>query len=189
MSLGFGEVELQLGQAGGEGGGLVLGQVERGRLVEELLEADRLLPVERRLDVLVLGDADGVDDDEPGLGLGVRGDGLEVGRGHGAGAAALHLLEVLRGADVAHEEHALQRLHVGAGGDHVDGDRDPQGRAGAERLELLLGVAGGVGDLGGEVVALAEHLADLGDDLLGVVVVLGEDQRLRHSRCGRGRSR
>ena len=109
--------------------------------------------------------------------------------GDGAGAAALHLLEVLRRADVAHEEHALQRLHVGAGGDHVDGDRDPQRRASAERLELALGVAGGVGDLGGEVVALAEHLPDRGDDLLGVVVVLGEDQRLRHGRCGRGRSR
>ena len=71
---------------------------------------------------------------EAGLLRGVGGDGLEVGRGDGAGAAALHLLEVLRRADVAHEEHALQRLHVGAGGDHVDGDRDPQGRAGAERL-------------------------------------------------------
>ena len=72
--------------------------------------------------------------------VGVRGDGLEVGRRDGAGAAALHLLEVLRRAHVAHEEHALQRLHVGAGGDHVDGDRDPQGRRRAERLELSLRV-------------------------------------------------
>ena len=37
-----------------------------------------------------------------------------------------------------------------------------------------------VGDLLGEVVALAEHLAGDVDDFLGVVVVLGEDQRLRH---------
>ena len=45
-----------------------------------------------------------------------------------------------------------------------------------QRLRVLAGVA--VGDLLGEVVALAEHLAHDMDDLLGVVVVLGEDQRL-----------
>jgi hypothetical protein len=37
---------------------------------------------------------------------------------------------------------------------------------------VSLGVAGGVGDLGGEVVAFAEDLTDGGDDFLGVGVVL-----------------
>ena len=62
---------------------------------------------------------------------------------------------------VAQEEHALQRLDVGAGGDHVDGDGDPQGRRVAElRRAAASGSRGLVGDLRGEVVALAEHLAD-----------------------------
>jgi hypothetical protein len=138
----------------------------------------RLVAVERWVDELVLGDADRVDDDEAGLGGGVRGDGLEVGRGDGAGAAALHLLEVLRRADVAHEEDAFEGFDVGAGGDHVDGHGDPQSGGGAEGLEVALGVLRGIRDLGGEVVALAEDLTDGGDDLLGVGVVLGEDQRL-----------
>ena len=101
---------------------------------EQLLQADRLHAVQGRLDELVLGDADSVDEDEAGLVVRVRGDGLEVAPRNRASAAALHLLEVLRGADVAHEEHALQRLDVGAGGDHVDGDRDPQRGARAELL-------------------------------------------------------
>jgi hypothetical protein len=43
----------------------------------------------------------------------------------------------------------------------------------------------GVGDLRGEVVPLAEHFAHGLHDLLGVVVVLGEDQRLRHGMSSR----
>ena len=73
------------------------------------------------------------------------------------------------------------RLHVGAGGDHVDGDGDARVVAGAEVLQELLGlgaVGGLVGDLGDHVVALAELLAADAHDVLGVAVVLGEDQRL-----------
>ena len=40
-----------------------------------------LLAVQRRVDEVVLGDADGVDDDETRLLVGVGGDGLEVGVG------------------------------------------------------------------------------------------------------------
>jgi hypothetical protein len=63
--------------------------------------------------------------------------------------------------------------------------RDAQRGARAERSELALGVARVVSDLRREVVALAEYLAHLGDDLLGVGVVLCEDQRLRHHRAPR----
>ena len=114
--------------------------------------------------------------------VGVGGDGLEVGVVDDADAAALHLLEVGAALDRAHEEHALERLHVGAGGDHVDGDRDPRVVGVAERGDQVVGLLAGrlVGDLGGEVVALAEHLAGDLDDVVGVRVVLGEDQRLRH---------
>ena len=48
---------------------------------------------------------------------------------------------------------------------------------------LGLGVPGFVGDLLGEVVAAAEDLADEVDDVLGVGVVLGEDEGLGHERA------
>ncbi len=49
-------------------------------------------------------------------------------------------------------------------------------------LHLLrdLGEAGAVGDLLAEVVSLGEHLAHDADDVVGVGVVLGEDERLGH---------
>ena len=99
-----------------------------------------------------------------------------------AHAAALHLLEVRAALDRAHEEDALERLHVGAGGDHVHGHRDARVVGVAELGDQLVGLLAGrlVGDLGGELVPLAEHLAGDLDDLVGVRVVLGEDQRLRH---------
>ena len=84
--------------------------------------------------------------------------------------------------DRAHEEDALERLDVGAGGDHVHGHRDPRARGVAEGGDQVVRPAAGrlVGDLRDEVVALAEDLAGDLDDLLGVRVVLGEDQRLRN---------
>ena len=47
------------------------------------------------------------------------------------------------------------------------------------------GVLGLVGDLFAEVVALAEDLAGEVDDVLGVGIVLGEDERLGHERAAR----
>ena len=130
-----------------------------------------------------VGDADGVDHHEAVLVLCVVGDGLEVGVVDDAHAASDHLLEVGPALDRAHEQQALQRLHVGAGGDHVDGHDDPWVQRVAKRLQQVVGlaVAGAVGDLGGEVVALTEDLADHLHDVIGVRVVLGEDQRLGHS--------
>ena len=64
-------------------------------------------------------------------------------------AAALHLLEEVAALDRAHEHHDLQRLDVGAGGDHVHGDDDARVVAVAERaLDAgLLGLASPVGAL------------------------------------------
>ena len=92
-----GELELELGEPGGEGGGLVLGEGQGGGLVEQLLEARRdfsRLSGGSTKSCSVTPTASTMH--EPGLRRGVGGDGLEVGRGDGAGAAALHLLEVLR---------------------------------------------------------------------------------------------
>ena len=61
----------------------------------------------------------------------------------------------------------------------------------AEGGDQLFGCrAGGlVGDLLGEIIALAELLAERPDDILGVAVVLGKDQGLGHICPGRERSR
>ena len=98
-----------------------------------------------------------------------------------ARAAPLHLLEVVAALHVAHEEQAFERLHVGAGGDHVHGHGDARIVVVAELREDGFRVFGRlVGDLLAEVVALAELLADDLDDVVGVAVGLGEDQGLRH---------
>ena len=97
------------------------------------------LAIERtRVGLVAFADADGIHDDEVGLGLRfLAGDGLQVrGRKH-ARAAAFHLLEVDAAAHVTQEEEALERLYVGAGGDHVHGDGDAE-RGEAELLDELL---------------------------------------------------
>ena len=91
--------------------------------------------------LVALADADGIDDDEVGLGAGVcAGDGLQIGGREHAGAAAFHLLEIDAAADVAQEEEALERFDVGAGGDHVHGDGDAELRRDAELLDEVLGL-------------------------------------------------
>ena len=93
-----------------------------------------------------------------------------------------HLLEQDAGLDLPHEKQDLQRLDVGASGDHVHRDSDARVVRVAEAGDQVFGrVAGGaVGDLLAEVVPLAELLAQDAHDVLGVAVVLGEDQRLGH---------
>ncbi len=107
VPLGGCELEFEGGQTGRQGGSFVLGEGVGGSLAEQLLQRDSLVPVQGWLDEVVFGNADRVHQHEPGLLAGVRGDGLEGGRVDGAGAASLHLLEVLGRADVPHEEHAL----------------------------------------------------------------------------------
>ena len=68
--------------------------------------------------------AHGVDDDEVGLLAGVGHDALERIGVEYADAAALHLVEVARRLHVPREDQTLERLDVGAGGDHVHGDHD-----------------------------------------------------------------
>ena len=113
---------------------------------------------------------------------GVRRHRVEVGARDGADAAPLHLLEEVAAADVAHEEHHLHRLDVGAGGDHVHGDHDARVEAVAELRDQVLGLGprGAVGDLLAEIVALGEFLPHDIHDVVGVAVVLGEDDGLGH---------
>ncbi len=102
-----------------------------------------------------------------------------------ARAAALHLLEIALRADHAQEEQALQRLDVGAGGDHIHRHGDARVVGVAEAGDQVFGLLarGAVGDLLAELVALAELLPDDLDDVFGVRIILGEDQRLGHFRA------
>ena len=149
--------------------------------MQQLVERDRFPLVHRAgVGFVPFADADGIDDDVMVFSLGVRGDGSEVVLFDYAHAAAFHLLEKAAGFDRAHEEHDLQRLDVGAGGDHVYRHGDAREVAVPELGDDVFGLfAGGpVGDLLGELVAFAELLADDLDDIFGVAVVFGEDERL-----------
>ena len=71
------ESAVEASEAGGDGGDGVGVAGAEGELAQELLERDGRLAVEGHgVDELALGDPDRVDDHEPVLGLGVRGDGL-----------------------------------------------------------------------------------------------------------------
>ena len=178
----LGQVLVQPGKPPGDRGGDLRVLVAEGDLLEQVLQALGRLAFQRLHGLGKRGvhDTDRVDDDEPILGLGVVGDRLELGVVDDPDATAEHLLEVGPALDAPHEDQAFQRLDVGAGRDHVDRDDDPGVHRVAERLKQVLGlaVARAVGDLGGELVALAEDLADDLHDVVGVGVVLGEDQRL-----------
>lgn len=146
-------------------------------LKEGLLTLQRLRVGQRDV-----GHPHAVDDHEVRLGSGVGRHRLQLARVDDANAAALHLLEEHAALDRPHEHDDLDRPDVGAGADHVHGDGDARLEAVAERLDQVARLGSGhlVGDLLAEVVAAAELVADDLDDVLGMAVVLGEDQRLRH---------
>ncbi len=183
-----GELLVEASQPAGQDLGLAQGDRLRAGPVQQLRQRD--LPFGGggqglRVDQRGVGDADRVHQDEAVLAdrlVRVGGDLLELGRVDGAGAASLHLLEQHRAAHVTQEDDALQGLDVRPGGDHVDGDGDPQAGGGAQGADQLVRVLPGlpalVGDLLGEVVAASEDLLDLGEDVLGVVLTDREDQSL-----------
>ena len=175
------ELAVDAGEASGEGGDGVGVAGAHDDLHGEVLEGD-VGPGDGRAagGLERLGDADGIDQDVAGLGgLGGGGDFFQRVVVEGAGAAAFHLLEVALRLHVAHEEEAFEGLHVGAGGDHVHGDGDARvvgvAEVGEDGLGVLLAL---VGDLFAEAVPLVELLADDLDDVVGVGVGLGEDERL-----------
>ena len=204
----FVEALLQTNQPSGEAFEHFRFTIAESDGVEQLVESHRALFLQRAgVGQVLLADADGVDDHEAVLALDAGIDLLHLGFGNHPHAPALHLLEVTARSDRAHEENDLQRLNVRAGGDHVDGDGDARVVAVAEGLEnlvrrevrdffpddfldlfsigsdFLLDIAhepGAVSYLLAEVVAFVEDLAADAHDIVGVGVVLGEDQRLGH---------
>ncbi len=130
----------------------------------------------------MVADTDGIDDDEVIFSCGIGRDGFQIIRLDDANTSALHLLEEGAGFDRAHEYDNLDRLDVGAGGDHVHGDGDAGMITVAKALDEVLGrhPGGAIGDLLGELIALAELLAEDFNDVFRVGVVLGKDKGLRH---------
>ena len=188
------EAAVEAGEPRGDRGDRVgVAGAERD-LVEQLLERDGRLAVERRrcrrARVSVTPTASTITNRS--FACGVGGDRLE-GRSSSMTRTPRPFIcsKYVRLLTERMKNTHSSGLHVGAGRDHVDGHGDARVVRVAERRDQLVGLPAGrlVGDLGGEVVALAEHLAGDLDDLVGVRVVLGEDQRLRHLACGRGRSR
>ena len=152
----------------------------RGAL-KQLLQAGRWLSLQRRRHRLVaLADADRIDDHKMGLVLRVRGDLPQVAGLDDTHAPALHLFEVAGRVHVSHEQQAFERLHVGAGRDHVHRDRDARmvGVAEAAQQVLRRSARRLRGDLPAELVALAELLLEDLHDVVGVAVVLREHERL-----------
>ena len=105
------EFAVEPGEARGQRGERVFVAATReDDALEQRLERHGGLAFERAgFGLVALAHADGIDDDEVGLGAGVfAGHGLQVGGREHAGAAAFHLLEIDAAADVAQEEEALR---------------------------------------------------------------------------------
>ena len=86
----------------------------------------------------MLADAYRIDDDEAGFALDPGIDLLHFGFWNDPHAPALHLLEEAARLYRTHEENNLQRLNVGAGGDHVNGDGNARVVAIAKGLKNLV---------------------------------------------------
>ena len=176
---------IEPGDAGGNRGNGVLVEAPVHQAKEHLVEGYARLSLQgHRIVQVRLGDSNGVHDDEAVLHLGVAGHDFQIVGLDDPHSPPLHLLEVVAGVHHSHEHDTFKRLHVGAGGDHVDGYRDPKRRGCLEVFEKLVGIvscrARLVGDLGGAIVAPAELFAHDLDNVVGVGVVFCKDEGLGH---------
>ncbi len=116
---------LHAGEPAGDAGEHIFVGIAQSHSLQQLVKGDAgLLFHGPRIGLVLLADADGIDDDEVVFALASGVTALEVVGLDDAHAAAFHLLEEGAGFDGAHEEDDFQRLDVGAGGDHVHGDGD-----------------------------------------------------------------
>src|SRR6478672_2226084 len=109
-----------------------------GEQTVQLLERHAWLLFERAcVGLIAFADTYGIDNNEVSLCLSVGRNGLEVGIGDDADAAAFHLFEEAPRFYRAHEHHDLERFDIGAGGDHIDSNGNARVRAIAESLNQL----------------------------------------------------
>ena len=150
-------------------------------MFQQSCERNCLFPFHRlRVRECGLGSTYTIDDDEMRLCDSVGRNGLQFGRIDNADAAPLHLLEEETALDGTHEHNDFDWLDISARRDHIDGDGDARVVAVAEILNQVLRAAAGaqIRDLLAEVVAFAELLTEDANDVLGMAVVLGENQCL-----------
>jgi len=81
------------------------------------------------------------------------------------------------------KQQTFEWSHIRSRRDHVDSHHDPRIHRVAEGLKeiLWLTVARPIGDLGRELVPLTKDLSHCLDNVVGVGVVLGEDNVLAQS--------
>ena len=117
-----------------------------------------------------------------GLSAARRGGDLFKAIGiEGAGAAPLHLLKVVRASNIAHKQQALQGFNIGTRGDHIDGDGHARVVVIAKLVQHRLGVFGDfVGHFFAELTLFPKLLPHGLDNIVGVAVGFGKDQRLGH---------
>ena len=95
-----------------------------------------------------------------------------------AGSPAFHLLEIVAAPHIPHKDQTFQRLHVCAGGDHIDGNGNTGVVIVGKLADQILRFVRFAGDFLAKLVTLPEYLPDDLNNVLRVAVILGEDQRL-----------
>ena len=181
--VGGAQVFVQPGQAGGHAAQHFVFYIAQAHGLQQFVQGHGFLRVHgAAVGFVALTHAHGVHDHKVVFHPGVRRHGLQVGAVAHAHATAFHLLKEAAAFHAAHEHHNLDRLDVGAGGDHVHRHSHTRKVAIAKRADqvLRLGACGSVGDLLRKLVALAKFFAQDFHNFFGVVIVFGKDQRLGH---------
>ena len=153
------------------------------QLFRQLFQRDGAFAFQRLRGGLVrFRHADGVNQEKVRFRPRVWRDRLQIRVGHGTHAASFHLFVIQFRMHVAHENQNFQRFDVRSRRDHVHRDRDAQSRRCPKFVDQIrrLFTRHVVSDLFAKRVVFAEHFAGDADDFLGMVVVLGENQRFRH---------
>ena len=128
-------------------------------------------------------------------GSGIGRDFLQTFFIKGACATPFHLLKIIATFDISHKQQTLKRTHVGACGYHIHGDGNSgvitvakvgeQGFGGFAVFDdiaigIKLVILGFIGDFFAKLIALAKLFSHDMDNIIGVAVIFGKNQRLWH---------
>ena len=179
LPLFFRYLPFQAGEAACQRGiGIFIGLSHQHRL-EEVFQGNRFLSFKGpAVGLDGTADAHGIDNNKSGFsGMDRRGDFFEVVISQGPGPPALHLLKVVSGSDIPHEEQAFEGLDVRAGGDHVNGDGNPRrviiAKRGQDGFWVFVCL---VGHFFTKCVSLIKFFTHDVDDIVGVAVGLRKNE-------------
>jgi len=115
--------------------------------------------------------------------FGVSGGGryfLQIVQSNRACAPAFHLLKVVAAFDIPHEKQTFQRPDIGAGGNHIHSHGNARVIGVAKLRQNAFGVVAVISYFFAEPVFFAKFFPDDLNDIVGVAVGLGEDERFGH---------